>query len=98
MNKDFNDLKLIIIIIMIMIMILILIMVIGNGNGNGNGNDNDNNNNKDFTLVSGFLSDQRPTNWGHHPYYFQVDRDLLHDRKKPVHPRAYSLTSLSEKT
>ena len=48
------------------------------------------------------LAGQKPTNWGHHLYHLYVDGDLSHDRQ--IHtqaqksPRAYGLTSFSEKT
>ena len=49
-----------------------------------------------------YLAGRRPTNWGHHLYHSKVDGGLSYDRQ--IHtqtqksPRAYGLTSLSEKT
>ena len=43
-----------------------------------------------------YLAGQRPTNRGHHLYHSTVDGDISHD--KHTSPRAYGLTSLSEKT
>ena len=53
--------------------------------------------------VKSYLAGQRPTNWGHHLYHSKVDGDFSHDRHKHINtgimsPRAYGLTSLSEKT
>ena len=49
-----------------------------------------------------YLTGQMPSNWGHHLYHCKVDGDLSHDRHKHIDtnmsPRAYGLTSLSEKT
>ena len=48
------------------------------------------------------LAGQRPSNWGHHLYHSKVEGDLSHDRHTytdiDTSPRAYNLTSLSEKT
>ena len=49
-----------------------------------------------------YLACQGPTYWGHHFYHSKVDGDLSHD--KQIHtqtqksPRAYGLTSFTEKT
>ena len=44
----------------------------------------------------------KPTTWGHHLYNSKVDGDHSHDRHKHINtdisPRAYGLTSLTEKT
>ena len=48
-----------------------------------------------------YLVGQRPTNLGHHLYHSKVDGDLSHDRQintQTKSPRAYGLTSFSEKT
>ena len=55
-----------------------------------------------YVGVKSFLAGQRPTNLGHHLYHSKVDEDLSHDRHTHINtdmsPRAYSLTSSSEKT
>ena len=49
-----------------------------------------------------YLAGQRLTNWGHHLYHSKVDGNFSHDRqihtKTQKSPRAYGLTSISEKT